>query len=53
MITIKNIQNNATVTDGTDTITLGAGDSYTCSVSQKRKLDFIFTIDTTISDVKP
>ena len=44
MITIKQIQNNATVTDGTDTVTLGAGDSYTCSEPEE-KLDLIFTVD--------
>ena len=52
MITIKQIQNNATVTDGSDTVTLGAGGSYTCSEPEE-KLDFIFTVDTTISDVSP
>jgi len=48
MITIKNIQNNATVTDGTDTITLGAGDSYTCEppvINEYMEL----VIDTTIA----
>ena len=52
MITIKQVQNNATVTDGSDTVTLGAGDSYTC-LEPEEKLDFIFTIDTTIADVSP
>ena len=52
MITIKQIQNNATVTDGNDTVTLGAGDSYTCSAPEE-KLDFIITVDTTIADVSP
>ena len=52
MITIKQIQDNATVTDGTDTVILGAGDSYTCSEPEE-KLDFIFTVDTTIVDNSP
>jgi len=52
MIIIENIQNNATVTDGNNTVTLGAGDSYTCSEPEE-KLDLIITVDTTISDVSP
>ena len=52
MITIKQVQNNATVTDGSDTVTLGAGDSYTC-LEPEEKLDFIFTVDTTIADNSP
>ena len=52
MITIKQIQNNATVTDGTDTVTLGAGDNYTCSppvINEWMEL----VIDTTISGGTP
>ena len=48
MITIKNIQNTATVTDGSNTIELGAGGAYTCDVTEVNEW-LELTIDTTIS----
>ena len=49
---IKTIEQPAIVVDQGVTTNLNAGDSYTCSEPEE-KLDFILTIDTTISDVSP